>query len=75
MIMVKMLQKRIDYFNKFKEKRGLTIKQNEKLQLLLKKRIAADAQLEEQQAAYQWTTSTSNYSKDKLTGGYQSGSS
>ena len=39
----KMLQKRIDYFNKFKEKRGLTIAQNKKLQDAIAEKKAADA--------------------------------
>ena len=48
-----MLQKRIDYFNKFKEKRGLTIAQNKKLQDTIREKAAADKQrMEAQLAAY-----------------------
>jgi hypothetical protein len=55
-----MLQKRIDYFNKFKEKRGLTIKQNEKLHATIAEQKAADKQrMEAQLAAYSGPTTKS----------------
>ena len=59
----KMLQKRIDYFNKFKEKRGLTIAQNKKLQDAIAEKKAADAAAAARAAASkkQWQQDYSNW--------------
>ena len=48
-----MLQKRIDYFNKFKEKRGLTIAQNKKLQDAIAEKKRADKLAAEQTTSLQ----------------------
>jgi len=65
-----MLQKRIDYFNKFKEKRGLTIAQNKKLQDTIREKAAADKQrMEAQLAAYSGPTNTHSYDPGQNTSG------